>query len=120
VRETLAEKRTAQNFQIFLEDLSGEPCITSRISTENVLYVEDCSIVPNSCGAMSINFLGRTVMLNACRTEDGTIKTKLNIRINENTIKNVDFFIKKDVQSANTIEIMEKLIYDNVRPNIKD
>lgn len=106
--------------KIFLEDLTDNPQINYKISNENILYVEDCAMRPFSCGTISIKLFGHDLLLNGCCKDENDIKTSLNIKINENSIKNVDFSVKKDIKLANTLGILEKIIYDHTGTDIKN
>ncbi len=109
----------AEDFKVSLKDLTNNPNIPIKLAENNVLFVEDFSIPPFSCGTISLKLLGRDLLLNACREND-IIKTKLNIQINETTVLNLDFFVKKDVELANTLTLTENTIHDHTRPDIKD
>jgi hypothetical protein len=91
-----------------LSFLSDSPTVQAEISSSNCLFVENYNVIPNSCGAGTVQLFGKTIYLNMCDMNE-TVTVNLNIEVDGQRLYNVPFEVKKATDNVK-LQISDTLI----------
>lgn len=89
--------------KVSLLPLHDKPVLEFEKSDEDILVVQKCDNIPNSCSASKVTILDRELILFVCE-ENGKKKASIDVEINGNIIRK-HFLLETDQSKKNSIKI---------------
>ena len=98
-----------EEVNVSLVSLHDNPVVKAKVGENNILYVNELNINENTCMPSMINVLGRKLSVVLCNYE-GKTHTKLNIALENKTLYNVEFELKKMEENNFIMEVTKETI----------
>lgn len=81
------------------------PLNESQEDVNNIWYVDDYQVIPNSCGTGAITFKESVFYMNMCE-QNGVASIDLLVETPDKTVKNINFILKKDCNAENNHDMI--------------
>ena len=104
---TITENIIPETVKIQFDSFSNNSLHEAVVADDNILLVDDYSILENSCGTTKIQMDGKNIWMNVCNM-DGVSKAMLDVTINENKLTNIPFILKKKPKENNELISVNK------------
>lgn len=90
--------------KISIKSLSDSPVVTAEFSDENVIFVESCDSIKNSCSTAKVKLFDSEIYCNVCNM-DGINHINLDVLLENGQKKNLCFKVIEDKSQLNTVLI---------------